>query len=76
MAAQPQSLPSHPYQSLSLGVSVQRVVSVSGPAVPEDFGPSSVSIGIYKMSCVTRKPVFGISDQVRHKLGCIIIEDG
>ena len=23
-----------------------------------------------------RKPVFGVSDQVRHKLGCTAIEDG
>ena len=28
------------------------------------------------MSPVTRKPVFGFSDQVRHKPGCIITEDG
>ena len=28
------------------------------------------------MSLVVRKPVFGVSDQVRHKPGCTIIEDG
>ena len=44
-AAQPLSLPYHPYQSSSPGVSGQRVVSVSGPAVPGDSGPSSVSMG-------------------------------
>ena len=27
------------------------------------------------MSLVVRKPVFGISDQVRHKLGCTTTED-
>ena len=27
-------------------------------------------------ACVTRKPVFGVSNQVRHKLGCTTIEDG
>ena len=27
------------------------------------------------MSLVVRKPVFGVSDQVRHKLGCTITED-
>ena len=28
------------------------------------------------MSCVTRKPVFRVSDQVRRKPGCTITEDG
>ena len=28
------------------------------------------------MSLVVRKPVFGVSDQVRHKLGCTATEDG
>ena len=28
------------------------------------------------MSYVPRKPVFGVSDQVRHKLGCTVTEDG
>ena len=28
------------------------------------------------MSLVLRKPVFGVSDQVRHKPGCTAIEDG
>ena len=23
-----------------------------------------------------RKPIFGVSDQVRHKLGCTVTEDG
>ena len=27
------------------------------------------------MSCVARKPVFGVSDQVWHKLGCTATED-
>ena len=28
------------------------------------------------MSLVVRKPVLGVSDQVRHKLGCAVTEDG
>ena len=28
------------------------------------------------MSCIMRKPVFGVSNQVRHKSGCTAIEDG
>ena len=31
---------------------------------------------VYKMSLVVRKPVFGISDQVRHKSDCTASEDG
>ena len=30
----------------------------------------------YTMSLVVRKPVFGVSDQVRHKPGCTAAEDG
>ena len=29
-----------------------------------------------QMSLVVRKPVFGVSDQVRHKLGCTTTQDG
>ena len=32
--------------------------------------------GQYKRSLVVRKPVFGVSDQVKHKLGCTVTEDG
>ena len=28
------------------------------------------------MSLIVRKPVFGVSDQVRHKPGCTATEDG
>ena len=31
---------------------------------------------INKMSLVVRKPVFSVSDQVRHKPGCTATEDG
>ena len=31
--------------------------------------------GVY-LSLVVRKPVFGVSDQVRHKPGCTATEDG
>ena len=30
----------------------------------------------YQMSLVLRKPVFGVSDQVQHKQGCTVTEDG
>ena len=30
----------------------------------------------YKMSLAVRKPVFGVSDQVQHKPGCTVTEDG
>ena len=38
--------------------------SVVGPAVN------------YHLSCFGRKPVFGVTDQVRHKPGCTAIEYG
>ena len=38
-------------------------------------GPQAENIG-FKMSLVVRKPVFGVSDQVRHKPVCAITEDG
>ena len=31
---------------------------------------------LVNMSLVLRKPVFGVSDQVRHKPGCTATEDG
>ena len=46
------------------------------------FGPRKNSVTsagseyeIYHMSLVVRKPVFGVSDLVRHKPGCAITED-
>ena len=36
----------------------------------------NVSVMCYKLSLVVRKPVFGVSDQVRHKPGCAATEDG
>ena len=30
----------------------------------------------HNVSLVVRKPVFGVSDQVRHKPGCTVTEDG
>ena len=42
--------------------------------VYEDADEFSAEIaGIY-MSLVLRKPVFGVSDQVRHKPGCTVTE--
>ena len=31
---------------------------------------------VWQMSLVVRKPVFGVSDQVRHKPGCAATKDG
>ena len=33
-------------------------------------------LNLPRMSIVVRKPVFGVSDQVRHKSGCTTTEDG
>ena len=29
----------------------------------------------HSISLVVRKPVFGVSDQIRHKPGCVVTED-
>ena len=34
-----------------------------------------MSSGVLNLSLVLRKPVFGVSDQVRHKLGCLVTAD-
>ena len=31
---------------------------------------------VYLMSLVVRKPVFRVSDQVQHKMGCTVTQDG
>ena len=31
---------------------------------------------VSNLSLVVRKPVFGVSDLVRHKLGCAVTKDG
>ena len=52
------------------------------PYVPQDWCPELYGMnGKYDttlniMSCVRRKPVIRFSDQVLHKLGCAITEDG
>ena len=35
-----------------------------------------IGLSYLHMSLVVRKPVFGVSDQVRHKPGCTSTEDG
>ena len=40
------------------------------------YSPCSILRDFSDMSLVVRKPVFGVFDQVRHKPGCTIIEDG
>ena len=34
------------------------------------------AVSFHHMSLVVRKPVFGVSDQVRHKPGCTATDDG
>ena len=34
------------------------------------------AVNIANMSLVVRKPVFGVSEQVRHKPGCTATEEG
>ena len=41
-----------------------------------DVSENATYPGIYNMSLVLRKPVFGVSDQVQHKLDCTVTEDG
>ena len=40
------------------------------------YAKDRLSFGVARMSHVTRKRVFGVSDQVRHKLDCTVTEDG
>ena len=42
---------------------------------PELVNKILVSCTINQLSLVLRKPVFGVSDQVRHKPGCTVTED-
>ena len=44
--------------------------------VVEDLVVKVGSEYMYYFSLVVRKPVFGVSDQVRHKPGCTATEDG
>ena len=44
--------------------------------VQEQNGHTYVIYYDYQMSLVLRKPVFGVSDQVPHKPGCTVTEDG
>ena len=38
--------------------------------------PDDIQKRVDEMGLVTRKPVFGVSDQVPHKPGCTTTEDG
>ena len=40
------------------------------------YAKDRLSCGVARMSHVTRKPVFGVSDQVRQKLDCTVTVDG
>ena len=60
----------------------QKIINLAGVGV-HDLSKSNKIIMCtvmpqisHEMSLVVRKPVFGVSDQVRHKPGCTITEDG
>ena len=42
----------------------------------DDYLSESGTCSTYDMSLFVRKPVFEVSDQVRHKPGCEVTEDG
>ena len=46
--------------------------------IKSPFNVASTLISMFddKLSLVGRKPVFGVSDQVRHMPGCTVTEDG
>ena len=68
--------------------SVVNVVSVAGTIsfMPKYFAAqysvplwkANIIMGkfVFHLSLVVRKPVFGVSDQVRHKPGCTATEEG
>ena len=53
-------------------VQVKHVFSISTQCL-DQIGQA---VAFHHMSLVVRKPVFGISDQVRHKPGCTATDDG
>ena len=60
--------PEKPYYPCLPPLTVQGQLTTSDSVIDDQ--------GIYNMSLVLRKPIFGVSDQVRHKPGCAITEEG
>ena len=54
------------------------IISVVSPTCPRcDAWKTYITITrLCNMSLVVRKPEFGVSDQVPHKPGCAVTEDG
>ena len=63
------------HQSQTEKTEVQ-TVCVEGGSYLVSLGLFRTWTGNYQMSRDARKPVFRVSDQVRHKPGCTITEDG
>ena len=77
-------------EDILAGIGIHVIAKLSGKAVASreeslhkcpcgcnknlPFG-DKMYIGNLHMSHIMRKPVFGVSDQVRHKLGCTASED-
>ena len=65
--------PKNAQKTVQNGTNVQEHLIDSATVNGSDM---HVTKGEFHMSCVVRKPVFGVSDQVRHKLVCTTTEDG
>ena len=59
-----------------LWLSIFRVIVFMDIFVAFYFHRPKKLIGLQCLSLVVRKPVFGVSDQVRYKPGCTATEDG
>ena len=57
-------------ESLKYSQSCQKFTSSALPVLDRNTLKSSIPLNCNEMSLVVRKPVFGVSDQVRHKPGC------
>ena len=61
---------------LSLSMCYCDLGVASGTTLGHILTTTAVRLVIYTLSRDARKPVFGISDQVRHKPGCTVLEAG
>ena len=61
----------------SFQVNIEHYEGQSGDRIISSYVTSQyIALAAYDMSLVVRKPVFGVSDLVRHKPGCTATEDG
>ena len=72
------ALHSEAMQAMILGNTLSRLLlaSSTGDTVPRSLAGLFSCDSKYSMSPVVRKPVFGVSDQVRYKTGYTITEYG